>query len=238
MSQALRAIGPSIGKRQLPTAAKSKPLPEIEVGIAIKLTVIVVGGGGDSRVESRTTIQVMGPGVSQREEYIPELGNFGLPLRQARQQPVVIAIVEAGKSRDEPVRVRGQALTLIQDAVGRSQNHRILVDPGQQVVGRTSRVTQFSHETGAYLALDAEVVLIDVRSLQMYIDHVVAGPEARKESSSIEVNVRGRRYLRGKWIHSLGRLVGMGKYRTGPIGRKRIGRQCGILHDGGAKIGR
>jgi hypothetical protein len=134
----------------------------------------------------------MRPGVGQREKHVSQNGHIGPSLCQAGQQAVVVGVVEAGKRRH--ISERSRRLALIKDAGAASENKRILVNPRQQVVRGTPGITDLSHESVGQLALEAEVVLIDVGSLQVNIHKVVARSQ-RKESRIRKVDVRRRRYL-------------------------------------------
>src|SRR3984885_3867202 len=101
-SQPLWARSPRFGEWQLPTSAECKSLPEIKIGIAVELVVVVIRNGSNPRIESRSVVQVVRPGVGGRKKHISDKAHILCSLGQARKQAAVIRVVEAIEGWGKP----------------------------------------------------------------------------------------------------------------------------------------
>ena len=76
----------------------------------------------------------------------------------------------------------------------------------------TPSVADFGHEAVCQLALNTEVVLINVRGLEVDVNKVIGRPETREESRREKVNIRGRWYYRRERIDGAAGLVRVRQY--------------------------
>src|SRR5208337_4882803 len=101
------------------------------------------------------------------------------PLRQARQQAVVVGVrdvINRVVKNAKSIRIRQPRLR-VQNAGGGSEHDGVSVLERRELMGGISGIAYFRHEAIRQLSLHTQVVLVDIRRAQMWIDRYPSGPE-------------------------------------------------------------
>src|SRR5215475_14670125 len=131
----------------------------------------------------------MRPGVAQGEICPPEEACLGKTFRQTCLQTVVVGVRNIPELVHETEGSVSIAWHCIEYTVERAQDERISIDEIRQLMGRAPNITAFHNEVPTKFALQAQVVLIDVRCPECRLNEKDPTSRERQKSRCIEIDI-------------------------------------------------
>src|SRR5271169_5814360 len=200
LGEALRTRGPHAIKRQIPSPTQADAMADVAVAGSVEKTRAVGGYRIIALLETGSIIEIMPVSVGEGVIDRADARIFGLP-GQARFEGVVVCIGYVLEFRERAVAndtyvVSAVAAAAIEQSIGTARHHGVDVFQRRQSTPSAAHIVGFQNHVGEKIALQAQVVLVDVGSAQVRIVQIDSSGGVDWQKGR-EIDVRGGR-LRGK----------------------------------------